>query len=87
MKKIGPDEIVATLETDHPLDFEARLLRKYRHARLPESCYFELKDSQLDDCKEQFGVKSKLPKTIDAEFLIAFTGSLILFFMVHNIYF
>ncbi len=80
MRKIRPDEIISTLEIEHPKGFEARLLRRYRNVRLPESGYFQLTERQLSDCKRQLGEKSKIPKTIGAEFYIAITGSLLLFF-------
>ena len=79
MRKIKPDEIISTLEMEHPDVFEARLLRRYRNVRLPESGYFQLSEKQLSDCKKQLGLKSKIPKTIEAEFYIAITGSLLLF--------
>ena len=79
MRKIRPDEIISTTEMEDPKGFEARLLRRYRNVRLPESGYFQLSERQLSDCKKQLGGKSKIPKTIGAEFYIAITGSLLLF--------
>ncbi len=81
MRKIRPDEIISSIEMAHPEGFEARLLRRYRDVRLPESAYFKLSEKQLSDCKRQLGVKSKIPKTIGAEFYIAITGSLFLFLL------
>jgi len=79
MKRIRPDEIIETLQLDDPEGFEARLLRRYRKTRLPESGYLKLTERQLLDCKKQFGLKSKLPRTVGAEFQIAFTGSILIF--------
>ena len=79
MKKIRPDEIIETIELEYPFSYEARLLRRYRNSRLPESGYFKFTEKQLKDCKQQFGIKSKIPKTLAAEFNIAMTGSILLF--------
>ncbi len=78
MKEILPDEVIATLETDYPLAFEARLLRRYRQTRLPKSSYFKFTDKQLKDCKKQFGLKGSIPRTIGEEFFIALTASILL---------
>ena len=81
MRKLRPDEIISTTEIDSPEGLEARLLRRYRKVRLPESGYFQLSERQLIDCKKQLGEKSKIPKTIGAEFSIAITGTLFLFLL------
>ncbi len=79
MKKIRPDEIVTSLMVDHPEAFEARLLRRYRSTRLPGSCYFQFSEKELYDCKKQFGIKSKIPKSLGEEFFITLTGSILMF--------
>ncbi len=79
MKKISPNKIIATLETDHPLAFEARLLRRYRQARLPDSGYFDFSENQIVDCKKQFSLKGNLPRTLGEEFYIALTASILIF--------
>ena len=79
MKKIFPDKIIATLETDHPLAFEARLLRRFRNSRLPDSSYFDFNEEQLFACKKQFGVKGNMPRTLDEEFYIALSASFLIF--------
>ena len=81
MRKLRPDEIISTIEIDGPEGFEARLLRRYRNVRLPESGYFQLSERQLTDCKKQLGEKSKIPKTVGAEFYIAITGTIFLFLL------
>jgi len=83
MKKIRPDEIIASLMVDHPEAFEARLLRRYRSTRLPGSSYFQLSETQLADCKRQFGVKSKIPKSLGDEFFITLTGSILIFIFAY----
>ena len=82
MKKIGPDKIIATLETDYPLAFEARLLRRYRHSRLPDSSYFDFSEEQVSTCKKQFSTKGNIPRTLGEEFYIALSASVLLFFIV-----
>ena len=86
MRKLRPDEIISTIAMEHPEGFEARLLRRYRDVRLPESGYFKLTESQLSDCKRQLGVKSRIPKTIGAEFYIAITGTLFLFLLTSFVF-
>ena len=79
MRKIRPDQIIASLLVEHPAAFEARLLRRYSSTRLPGSSYFQFSDKELIDCKKQFGVKSKIPKKLGDEFFITLTGSIIIF--------
>ncbi len=80
MRKVKPDEIIAILETDYPLAFEARLLRRYRNHRLPESCYFKFTEKEALLCKNEFGIKGNLPRTLGEEFFIALTASVIILF-------
>ena len=56
MRKLNPDEILETLIVDNPEGFKARLLRRYRHNRLPASNYFKFSEKNLLDCKNQFGI-------------------------------
>ena len=81
LKKLNPDKIIETIELKYPNAFEARLLRRYQTARLPDTGYFIFSEKQLLDCKKQFGVKGKLPQTIGADFTIALTGSIFLFIL------
>ncbi len=81
MNMVAPDKIIATLKTEYPLAFEARLLRRYRHSRLPDSGYFSFNENQLIDCKKQFGENSSIPRTLGEEFFIALTASILLFFI------
>ncbi len=79
IKKIKPDEIIAKMEIDSPEVFEARLYRRYKKSRLPDSDYFRLSEDQVRDCMRQLGKKSQLPKDIGKEFSITVTSSLFLF--------
>ena len=81
MKKISPEKIIATLETDYPLAFEARLLRRYRNSRLPDSSYFNFNEKQLFSCEKQFGGKGNMPRTLDQEFYIALSASFLIFIL------
>ena len=78
LKLIKPDEIIKTFEADHPKSIEARLLRRYKSKRIPDSNYFRLSKEQLNDCKRQLGRAGGLPQTLGAEFSIGLSGSIIL---------
>tara|TARA_Y100001968_G_scaffold217938_1_gene200587 strand:- start:66536 stop:67078 length:543 start_codon:yes stop_codon:yes gene_type:complete len=79
-KSLKPDEIVKTLETEYPRALEARLLRRYKSKRIPDSEYFRLSKKQVLDCKRQLGAKGSLPSTLGAEVSIGLTGSFLLIF-------
>ena len=57
------------------------MLRRYRNNRLPGSYYFQLSEKELLDCKRQFGLKSKIPKSLSEEFLITLTASIFIFIL------
>ena len=78
MKRIRPDELITTSLQDYPEAFEARLLRRYRDTRLPDSGYFQFTEKQLIDCKNQFGIMSKVPKTLGEDFYIALTACILI---------
>ena len=75
---LKPDEIIKTLEVKDPNSLEARLFRRYKSTRVPDSNYFRLSAKQLSDCKKQLGQKGRLPVTISDEFSIGVTGSVLL---------
>ncbi|KGG12600.1 MULTISPECIES: GIY-YIG nuclease family protein [Prochlorococcus] len=81
-KRIKPDQIIETLYLEDPQNLEARLFRRYKKNRLPESAYFSLTNSQVVDCKKQLGTRSQIPKSLAAEFSISFTGSILIFILV-----
>ncbi len=82
-KKINPDEIIQTLFLEDVTSLEARLFRRYKKARMPDSAYFQLSPEQVEDCKKQLGQKSQMPKSIGAEFSICITGSIVLFLLLY----
>ena len=81
MKKIKPDQIIAKMEIEKPEVFEARLYRRYKSGRLPDSDYFNLTESQVEDCRRQLGDNSELPKDIGKELSITATSSVLLFIL------
>ena len=79
IKKLNPDELLFSILTKEPETLKARLLRKYRYQRIPETGYLRLSKRQLSDCKRQFELRGNLPHTLDAEVSISLFASLILF--------
>ena len=79
IKKLNPDELLFSILTKEPETLKARLLRKYRYQRIPETGYLRLSKRQLSDCKKQFELKGNLPHTLDAEVSITLFASLLLF--------
>tara|TARA_Y100001968_G_scaffold119535_1_gene108892 strand:- start:1 stop:546 length:546 start_codon:yes stop_codon:yes gene_type:complete len=78
IKILRPDEIIKALEVADSKSLEARLFRRYKAKRIPDSGYFRLTKAELDDCKKQMSKKGALPKSLSAEVSIALTASLIL---------
>tara|TARA_Y100001968_G_scaffold218123_1_gene200794 strand:- start:406 stop:966 length:561 start_codon:yes stop_codon:yes gene_type:complete len=74
--KMKPGKIISSYETEDPISFQARLLRLYKKKRIPETYYFRLSDSEVDNCKKHLGGKSNLPKSLGDEFRIGLNGSL-----------
>jgi hypothetical protein len=65
--------------TKEPETLEARLLRKYKSQRIPETGYLKLTKRQISECKKQFDLKGNLPHTLDAEVSITLFASFLLF--------
>jgi hypothetical protein len=65
--------------TKEPETLEARLLRKYKSQRIPETGYLKLNKRQISECKKQFDLKGNLPHTLDAEVSITLFASFLLF--------
>ena len=74
IKKLNPDELLFSIFTEEPETLKARLLRKYRYQRIPETGYLT-----LSDCKKQFQLRGDLPHTLDAEVSISLFASFLLF--------
>jgi len=79
IKKLKPDELVSSILTKEPETLEARLLRKFKSQRIPETGYLKLNKRQLSECKIQFELKGNLPHTLEAEVSITLFASFILF--------
>ncbi len=67
IKKLKPDELLTSIMTKEPETLEARLLRKYKSQRIPETGYLK------------FELKGSLPHTLDAEVSITLFASFLLF--------
>ena len=79
IKKLNPDELLSSILTKEPETLEARLLRKYKSQRIPETGYLKLTKKQLVECKRQFELKGNVPHTLDAEVSTCLLASLVIF--------
>ena len=79
IKKLNPDELLCSILTKEPETLEARLLRKYKSVRIPETGYLKLSKRQLTECKKQFEFKGNIPHTLDAEVSISLLASFLVF--------
>ena len=79
IRKLKPDELLTSIMTKEPETLEARLLRKYKSQRIPETGYLKLNKRQISECKKQFDLKGNLPHTLDAEVSITLFASFLLF--------
>jgi len=79
IRKLKPDELLSSVMTKEPETLEARLLRKYKYQRIPETGYLKLSKRQISDCKKQLELKGNLPHTLDAEVSITLLASFMLF--------
>ena len=75
--KMKPGKIISSFETKDPKSFEARLLRLYKKKRIPDTNYFRLSESEVDNCKKHLEGKSNLPKALSEELRIGLNGSLL----------
>lgn len=74
--KMKPGEIISSFKTNDPKSFEVRLLRLYRKKRIPDTKYFRLSESEVDNCKKHLEGKSNFPKSLNDELRIGLNGSL-----------
>ena len=81
IRKLKPDELLTSIMTREPETLEARLLRKYKSQRIPETGYLKLSKRQIQECKKQFELKGNIPHTLDAEVSITLFASFSLFFV------
>ena len=74
--KMRPGEIISSFKTNDPKSFEVRLLRLYKKKRIPDTNYFRLSESEVNNCKKHLDGKSNFPKSLSDELRIGFNGSL-----------
>ena len=77
VSKMKPGKIISSFKTKDPKSFEARLLRLYKKKRIPDTNYFRLSESEVDNCKNHLEGKSNLPKALSEELRIGLNGSLL----------
>ena len=77
LSKMKPGKIISSFKTKDPKSFEARLLRLYKKKRIPDTNYFRLSESEVDNCKKHLEGKSKMPKSLADELRIGLNGSLL----------
>tara|TARA_B100000614_G_C14300119_1_gene391629 strand:- start:75 stop:635 length:561 start_codon:yes stop_codon:yes gene_type:complete len=74
--KMKPGEIISSFKTNDPKSFEVRLLRLYKKKRIPDTNYFRLSESEVNNCIKHLEGKSNFPKTLNDELRIGLNGSL-----------
>ena len=79
--KLKPGEIISSFKPSDSKSFEARLLKRYKKKRIPDTNYFRLSDKEVEDCKNFLEDKIKLPRSLADELVIALNGSLLFFFL------
>ncbi len=72
------DSIIITKVVNQPTLFKARLLRKYKSNRIPDTNYFRFDKLHLEDCIYQLSEKSEVPETFLQEFSITLFASLLI---------
>ena len=77
VKKMKPGKIISSFKTNNPKSFEVRLLRLYKKRRIPDTNYFRLTQSEVDNCIKHLEGKSDLPKSLSDELRIGLNGSLL----------
>ncbi|WP_269605124.1 GIY-YIG nuclease family protein [Prochlorococcus marinus] len=75
--KMKPGEIISSFKTNDPKSFEVRLLRLYKKKRIPDTNYFRLSESEVNNCKKHLEGKSNFPKSLNDELRIGLNGSLL----------
>ena len=73
--KMKPGEIISSFKIKDSKSFEARLLRLYKKKRIPDTNYFRLSESEVNNCKKHLEGNSNFPKTLSDELRIGFNGS------------
>ncbi len=78
LRKLNPDEIITTLKTDQPELLKARLLKRYKSKRLPDTGYFRLSCKEVEDCVRQLDGNSQMPHILEVELNICLNGSFLI---------
>ena len=73
--KMKPGEIISSFKTNDPKSFEVRLLKLYKKKRIPDTNYFRLSESEVNNCIKHLEGKSNFPKSINDELRIGLNGS------------
>tara|TARA_B100000700_G_C14530315_1_gene617214 strand:- start:24 stop:575 length:552 start_codon:yes stop_codon:yes gene_type:complete len=81
IRKLNPTEIIRKQKTGDPNGLKARILRRYKNQRIPETGYLKLNEDDLIDCVNQFSDEGKVPLTISEELGITITASIFTFFI------
>ena len=71
------NRIASNFKIKDAKSFEVSLLRLYKKKRIPDTNYFRLSDSEVENCKKHLEGKSNLPKSLSDEFRIGLNGSLL----------
>ena len=75
--KMKPGKMISSFQTENPKSFQARLLRLYKKRRIPDTNYFRLSESEVNNCINHLEGKSNLPKSLGDELTIGLNGSLL----------
>ncbi len=75
--KMKPGEVISSFKTNDSKSLEVRLLKLYKKKRIPDTNYFRLTESEVDNCKKHLEGKSSLPKSLNDELRIGLNGSLL----------
>ncbi len=73
--KMKPGKIISSFKTKDPKPFKARLLRLYKKKRIPDTSYFRLSESEVENCISHLEGKSNLPKRLSDELRICLNAS------------
>ena len=82
LKKLKADEVITTVETDDAKGLEARLLRRYKDKRIPDTNYLRLSQTEALECKSKFIIKKSIRLTSKEEVSITLSAVLLLFILV-----
>ncbi len=58
MKKLKPDEIIKTLDTNDFEKLEKKLHKKFKEVRIPQTEYFRLSKSQVFECCQELSISA-----------------------------